>query len=352
MYAILRTKRLSGISSACAHNLRTKYAKNVDKTKSHLNEILIDNLKLSQRAELGSQVGTYDELLLDYYKNINAETRKNSVLALEFMVTASPKFFKNAPKDKIDKWKNDQLAFMKKEFGDQVQFAVLHLDEKTPHMHFFVSVEETKVKKYKNRYGSGEKVSTSLNADRYNPIYLQKLQDRYANAHKKYGLKRGLRNSKAIHQELKDFQHQVKEFLDKKDYTQVIDNLLEKVPVFMGTCRIETVKKVLAPVLNTLMKQSKAARITLKELPEKVQFINSLIEENEELNEELKNRKQYYIEAINEKVADKKRILELEKEVKRLEALVPGGGGTDNDTSTTFGVVDKLTQNKKSVRTI
>lgn len=40
MFAILRTKRLSDISSACAHNLRTKHANNVDKTKSHLNEII------------------------------------------------------------------------------------------------------------------------------------------------------------------------------------------------------------------------------------------------------------------------------------------------------------------------
>ena len=348
MYAILRTKRLSGISSACAHNLRTKYAKNVDKTKSHLNEIIIDNLDLSTRANMGSDTGTYDDRLLDYYKNKNAKVKQNSVMAMEFVLTASPEFFEKATPEKLNRWKKSQLNFMKKEFGDQVQFAVLHLDEKTPHLHFFVSVEETKMQKYKNRYGSGEKLVCSLNADRYNPIFLQKLQDRYAEYNKKYGLERGMRNSKAVHTELKEFQAQVKEFLDKKDYTSVIDNLLEKVPVFMGACKIETVKKVLTPVLNTLMKQSKAARITLKELPEKVQFINSLIEENEELNKELKEKKNYYIEAINEKIADKNKILELEEEVKRLEALVPKVAPAVGNNAT----VEKLTPNKKSVRTI
>ena len=297
---------------------------------------------------MGSDTGTYDDRLLDYYKNKNAKVKQNSVMAMEFVLTASPEFFEKATPEKLNRWKKSQLNFMKKEFGDQVQFAVLHLDEKTPHLHFFVSVEETKMQKYKNRYGSGEKLVCSLNADRYNPIFLQKLQDRYAEYNKKYGLERGMRNSKAVHTELKEFQAQVKEFLDKKDYTSVIDNLLEKVPVFMGACKIETVKKVLTPVLNTLMKQSKAARITLKELPEKVQFINSLIEENEELNKELKEKKNYYIEAINEKIADKNKILELEEEVKRLEALVPKVAPAVGNNAT----VEKLTPNKKSVRTI
>ena len=128
-----------------------------------------------------------------------------------------------------------------------------------------------------------------MNADRYNPT-LQKLKIATLNIIKIW-IRTRHEKLKAVHTELKEFQAQVKEFLDKKDYTSVIDNLLEKVPVFMGACKIETVKKVLTPVLNTLMKQSKAARITLKELPEKVQFINSPIEENEELNKELKEKK-------------------------------------------------------------
>lgn len=323
MFAILRTKRLSALESACAHNLRTKYAKNVDKTKSHLNEILIDNLNLSQRAKMGSQEGTYDQRLLDYYQEKNAKIRKDSVLAMEFVLSASPAFFKNASPGRIEKWKKTQMEFLKKEFGEQLQFVVLHLDETSPHIHAMVSVEETKMQKYKNRYGSGEKMVSSLNADRYNPIYLQKLQDRYAEANSKFGLVRGLRNSKAIHTELKEFQQQVAEFLEKKDYTGAVNSILDTVPTIMGACRMETVKKVLTPVLNKLMKQSKAARITLQELPKKVQYINSLITENEELNNELKEKRDYYKEAINAKIADNNKIMELELELKRIRDLLP-----------------------------
>ena len=75
--------------------------------------------------------------------------------------------------------------------------------------------------------------------------------------------------------------------MEKKDYSKVIDSILDTVPVFMGACKMETVKSVLKPLLNQLMKQSKAARITLEMLPEKVQQINKLIEDQEALNNEL-----------------------------------------------------------------
>jgi len=323
MYAILRTKRQDSIASVCAHNLRTKYAKNVDKTKSHLNQIYIDNLQLSERAALGPSAGTYDERLLKYYEEKKVKIKANSVLSLEFVLTASPQFFKNATQEQFKSWKKTQLDFMRKEFGDQVQFAILHLDEKSPHYHFLISVEETKIHKYKNRYGVTEKMVTSLNADRYNPIFLQKLQDRYAEANKKFGLARGLRNSKAIHNELKDFYKEVNQFLEKKDYSGVINNIIDKLPVFMGVCKTDDVRKLFTPVINKLMKQSKAARIALKELPEKIKVINSLLEDNEKLNEDLKEKRDYYKEAINSKIEDDKKIEELTKEVNRLKQYEP-----------------------------
>ena len=49
MYAILRTKRIKDtnkFTQMCMHNLRdrTNNEKNIDASKSHLNEILVDNL--------------------------------------------------------------------------------------------------------------------------------------------------------------------------------------------------------------------------------------------------------------------------------------------------------------------
>ena len=42
----------------------------------------------------------------------------------------------------VDEWAQKQLEFMKTEFGENVKVAVLHLDEKTPHLHFLLSTEK------------------------------------------------------------------------------------------------------------------------------------------------------------------------------------------------------------------
>lgn len=323
MYAILRTKRLKSISAACAHNLRTKFAKNVDPKKTKDNQVVLDRLGLSDRANLGADDGTYNQRLADYYSEKGAKQRTNSCQALEFVLTASPKFFKKCTPEQFEKWKAEQIKFLQKEFGDNLQFIVLHMDEKSPHFHAFISVEETKVQKYKNRYGEGTREKTTLNADRFNPIYLQKLQDRYAAQNKKFGLKRGLRNSQAVHQTLKDFAKQVEEFSKKADYTSAINVIIEGIPSVMGLCKKADIQKYLTPVLNSIMKQAKASKIANKIIPEKIEIINKLLEENEELNEELKDRKSIYAEAINSKAEDQKYILELEKRVEYLEQFEP-----------------------------
>ena len=63
--------------------------------------------------------------------------------------------------EKVAIWAEHQLKFMKNEFGDNLQVAVLHLDEKTPHLHFLLSCEEKSLKVYKNRHGTSEKKPTA-----------------------------------------------------------------------------------------------------------------------------------------------------------------------------------------------
>ena len=74
------------------------------------------------------------------YEALGAKERKNSVLAQEFIISASPEFFDGLSDEKVAIWAEHQLKFMKNEFGDNLQVAVLHLDEKTPHLHFLLIV--------------------------------------------------------------------------------------------------------------------------------------------------------------------------------------------------------------------
>ena len=101
---------------------------------------------------------------------------------MEFVLTASPEFFKNNPKSN---WAQHQLEFIKNEWGDNCKLAVIHKDESTDHIHVVVSTEETKTQRFKNRYGEGEKSVTSLNAKRFDRKYLIDLQTRYAKHNEK-----------------------------------------------------------------------------------------------------------------------------------------------------------------------
>ena len=162
MYAILRAKKIKTkiqITNASEHNLRLRNQNNIDPDRSELNQILFNPLGIDQKSP-----SSFQEKLSEFYSDIGVKEKKDNVLLYEYVATASPDFFKNKSVKQIGKWASDQVKFMKDQFGTQLKLAVLHLDERTPHVHFFVSTELKSVKKYKNRYGECEKETWSLNS--------------------------------------------------------------------------------------------------------------------------------------------------------------------------------------------
>lgn len=65
--------------------------------------------------------------------------RKDAVVLVEGIVTASPEFFERAAPEEVEAFKRDAFEFVKAEFGEEnlVHFD-WHLDETTPHAHFGV----------------------------------------------------------------------------------------------------------------------------------------------------------------------------------------------------------------------
>lgn len=88
-------------------------------------------------------------------------------------------------------------------------------------------MKKKKQVKFKNRYGSGEKEQTSLNARRFNNEYLIDLHTRYAEHNKKFGLVRGKKKSKAVHKDLQEFYKDV-DIANRADYSKVIDKSLKE----------------------------------------------------------------------------------------------------------------------------
>ena len=137
-FAILRFAKYKGpeISNIEAHNERTKdeYASNpdIDKSRSCLNFHLLEPER-KYRAEAERQI-----------KDAGCCTRSDSVRLVEAVVTATPEFFKGKKKAEIKAYFQEALDFIR-EHQDQktIISAVVHMDEKTPHMHLsFVPLTE------------------------------------------------------------------------------------------------------------------------------------------------------------------------------------------------------------------
>ena len=139
-YAILRFAKYKGpeISGIEAHNERTKekYESNpdIDPTRTHLNFHLIKPER-KYRAESERQI-----------KEAGCRTRSDSVRVVEALVTASPEFFKGKKRADMKAYFQEAVDFIKQhQSPETIISAVVHLDEKNPHMHLcFVPLTEDK----------------------------------------------------------------------------------------------------------------------------------------------------------------------------------------------------------------
>ena len=137
-YAILRFAKYKGpeIGNIEAHNERTKekYASNpdVDISRSKYNFHLIEPQR-KYRAEAERQI-----------KEAGCRTRSDSVRVVEALVTATPEFFQGKKKSEIRAYFQEALAFIQQNQDPKtIVSAVVHMDEKTPHMHLcFVPLTE------------------------------------------------------------------------------------------------------------------------------------------------------------------------------------------------------------------
>lgn len=155
-YAIFRSESintLKDLGEIGAHNKRDKksYKSNpdIDMSRSKNN---IEIVPLNERYSKG-----YYELVKEYkkeYEEKQKTTREdwrkpfdkmlddsNSVVADELMFTSDNEFFKNMSKKDIKKWADTCMEFVYNDLGytkEQVLHSVVHMDEKTPHMHCVV----------------------------------------------------------------------------------------------------------------------------------------------------------------------------------------------------------------------
>ena len=175
-YAIMRCKKLTGMGSAAAalqHCYRERDTPNADPSQTPQNEH--HAARSSDEA-----MGRLRELLPD-------KRRKDAVLAVEYVMTASPEWWAKASPQQQQAFFQRSRQWLVEKYGeDRVITATVHRDETSPHLSAFV-VPLTKDGRLSAKEFIGNK--TMMNRD----------QTTYAEMVRDLGLQRGLEGSRMHH---------------------------------------------------------------------------------------------------------------------------------------------------------
>ena len=283
-YAILRTKKLKEWGNICAsleHNFRERLTPNADGNKTAENVHIGGNSTAEVRAKI-------EQGLPEKY-------RADCVKCIEYLITASPEFFKERSSETQQQYFNNAIKWLKERHGaDNVKCISIHRDESTPHLVAYVVPIDERGKLNAKKWLGGKKL-------------LSEMQDDF---NEKVGrisvLSRGVRGSKAKHQ-------RVQRFYGELDETQrpklSVDDLEPRVirEGFLGIGeKVETTQDIanrISNKINTILDFKTAElnkmRRTIQSLNEDVEraerdgyFRNyTLIQRNNALEKELNEYK-------------------------------------------------------------
>jgi hypothetical protein len=243
-YVIMRMKKLktrASVASSGRHNFRERETPNADESLTITNS--------------HDKAQSTNDLMHRLTMNIPRpkDRRKNAVLAVEYMITASPEWWQSATQ--IQKLEFEQKAkqFLTEIYGDKniIQFSI-HRDEKTPHVSAIVTpMHEGK-----------------LNARLYcgGRAKLAEQQDRIAELMSELGLERGIRGSKAKHKTIQQFYSEIQK--NDRDTTVQAITADELKPKKTGFLHSETAEGVAQRINNRLRAPIKALRARSKQLDE------------------------------------------------------------------------------------
>lgn len=129
---------------------------------------------------------------IDSYRESTRKVRKDAVVLVEGIVTASPEFFEGKSKEECLAFFDDAFDFVRDEFGEEnlIHYTV-HFDETTAHAHFGATPIKDGQLSWK-KFFDGRAALTGF-------------QDRFHNeVSKRHGLERGERGTGVTHREVKE----------------------------------------------------------------------------------------------------------------------------------------------------
>ncbi|MGI2315348.1 MobV family relaxase, partial [Staphylococcus cohnii] len=218
-YSIIRIEKIksgtntTGIQKHVQRENINYENEDIDHSKTHLNYDLVNDRKQNFNDLI-------DEKIERNYTG-KRKIRKDAVKHIDGMITSDNKFFSNQTPADTKRFFEHAKEFLEQEYGkDNLLYATVHMDEKTPHMHFGI-VPITKDGRLSAKDVVGNKKALTSFQDRFNE---------YVNE-RGYELKRG------TSRELTNRQHeQVSRYKQKTDYhrqeyeheSQKLDDIKQK----------------------------------------------------------------------------------------------------------------------------
>ncbi len=289
-YAVLHLDKAKGADSGMsAHIERTIHPKNADSTRTHLNRELIqfpDGVTNRTQA-IQHRLDT---------AGLKRKIGKNQVQAIRILLTGTYEDMMQIEKEgRLNEWCQDNIDWLRKTYGtDNVVSVVLHMDERTPHLHAtVVPIVETERKRKKKeeevkRTYRKKAPTPRLSADDVmSRAKLKSYQNTYAAAMQKYGLQRGIDGSEAQHISTHEYYRSL--MLQGKSLQEDVDELLkQREQEEKELAKVKAEKKT-EELKNTA---AKTANVALKGLNSLLgsNKISKLEKENERLQGEISKR--------------------------------------------------------------
>ena len=230
-FAVIHLEKGAGNDAPISSHIeRTINPTNADKNRTHLNRELI---------EFPDGVKNRTEAIQHRIENagITRKISHNQVRAIRIMLTGTHEDMRKIEDAcNLNEWCSDNLVWLKKTFGaDNLVSAVLHLDERTPHIHATVvpivtgdrrkakaAIPEDGKKKYKKKKANLSRLCAD---DVMARDKLKYYQDSYAEAMNKYGLLRGIDGSEARHISTQQY---YRELVDKNENLKENNKVLQE----------------------------------------------------------------------------------------------------------------------------
>lgn len=202
-YAILRVQKLKSAAAVMAslkHTFREQPTPNADPEKLASNTLI-------------GAISTATAIQ-EFNNRLPNKLRKNGVLALEYLITASPEKMQGKSPAEQDAYLADSLTWLKEKHGAENVFcAAVHRDETTPHLVAYVMPKDEKGKLNCRKFLGARGALSELQTD---------FADRVGKPH---GLERGIQGSKAKHERVSRFYGLITKKVPESDSKTLFGNV-------------------------------------------------------------------------------------------------------------------------------